>query len=62
MFFQGSRFALMEIKAILFYLLLNFSFEPNKDTQIPIKMKKGPVINAENGVHLQLKPRRSKIM
>lgn len=37
----GSRFALMELKGILYYLLLNFSFERNDDTQIPLKMKKG---------------------
>ncbi|XP_031624495.1 probable cytochrome P450 9f2 [Contarinia nasturtii] len=53
----GSRFALMELKAILYYLLLNFSFEPNKDTQIPLKMKKGGFVNTENGVHLELKSR-----
>lgn len=55
--FAGSRFALMEVKAILYYLLLNFSFEPNKDTQIPLKMKKGFFLLTEKGVHLELKPR-----
>lgn len=56
-YFSGSRFALMELKAILYYLLLNFSFEVNKDTQIPLKMKKTPNIATEKGVNLELKPR-----
>lgn len=55
--FAGSRFALMELKVILYYLLLNLSFEVNRDTQIPLKMKKGPVMATEKGVHLELKPR-----
>lgn len=55
--FVGNRFALMEIKAILYYLLLNFSFEANKYTQIPLKMKKVPFIMTEKGVHLELRPR-----
>lgn len=53
----GSRFALMELKAILYYLLLNFSFEPNKDTQIPLKFKPEPFANPEKGVQLELRPR-----
>jgi len=54
----GSRFALMELKTILYYLLLNFSFEPNKDTQIPLKLKKTPFVISEKGIHLELKPRK----
>lgn len=54
----GSRFALMELKVILYYLLLNFSFEPNRDTQIPLKIKKQLFVGTEKGVHLELKPRR----
>lgn len=57
MIFLGSRFALMELKAILYYLLLNFSFEVNKDTQIPLKMEKGMRMATEKGVHLELRPR-----
>lgn len=56
--FSGSRFALMEIKAILYNLLLKFSFEPYEKTQIPIKLKKtGFTMEAENGVHLELRSR-----
>lgn len=54
----GSRFALMEIKVILFYLLLNFSLEPNEVTQIPLKMKRTIVMTTEKGVNLELKPRK----
>lgn len=49
----------MEIKAILYHLLLNFSFEPNEKTQLPIKLKKGTIHSPtpENGMHLELKTR-----
>lgn len=54
----GSRFALMEVKAVLYYLLLNFKFEPNADTQIPLKLKKSPGgVATEKGVNLRLTPR-----
>lgn len=59
--FAGSRFALMELKIIFYYLLLNFSFERNHSTQIPLKFKKDPSMNTENGVHLELKPRKIKL-
>lgn len=56
--FLGSRFALMEAKAILYNLLLNFSFEPNEKTQIPLKLKKTAFsLMSESGVHLNLIPR-----
>ncbi|KAL9703491.1 hypothetical protein quinque_007009 [Culex quinquefasciatus] len=38
----GSRFALMELKTIIYYLLLNFSFEVHEKTQIPLRMEKSP--------------------
>lgn len=54
----GSRFALMEIKTIIYYLLLNFNFEVTKKTQIPIKLSKNPVqLQTEKGVHVGLQPR-----
>lgn len=59
-YFSGNRFALMEIKAILYNLLLHFSFEPNEQSDIPMKlMKNSFVLVAENGVHLELKPRKN---
>jgi cytochrome P450 family 9 len=54
----GSRFALMESKAVLYYLLLNFALEPNKDTQIPLKINKSVFgFSSEKGVHLDFVPR-----
>ncbi|XP_055312523.1 probable cytochrome P450 9f2 isoform X2 [Sitodiplosis mosellana] len=56
----GSRFALMEVKAILYSLLLNFSFEPNEQTQIPPQLKRIPFnLSLQNGMHLELKPRKN---
>jgi len=48
----------MEIKAVLYYLLLNFEFKVTEKTQIPIKLLKTPVgVTAEKGVWLELYPR-----
>lgn len=56
---SGTRFGLMEVKAILYDLLLNFSIEPNADTEIPVKIKKMPFfLETENGIHLELKLRK----
>lgn len=54
----GSRFALMEVKALFFYLILNFNIQPYEKTQIPLEIAKS-VLNwsFENGIHLELKPR-----
>lgn len=54
----GSRFALMQIKALVYHLLLNFSLEVVKKTDIPLTYKKNlgrdvPV----NGLWIGLKPR-----
>ncbi|KAJ6647419.1 putative cytochrome P450 9f2, partial [Pseudolycoriella hygida] len=56
----GSRFALMEMKAFFFYLLLNFNLEPYEKTQIPVKLAKSSAAanwRSENGINLELKPR-----
>lgn len=56
--FIGSRFALMELKAVVYYLLLNFELTPNTKTQIPIQVAKSPFgIRAEKGVELHMKLR-----
>ncbi|KAH0999931.1 hypothetical protein HUJ04_008167 [Dendroctonus ponderosae] len=34
----GSRFALLEIKALFYHLLLNFEIEPTKITTVPMKL------------------------
>lgn len=54
----GSRFALMEMKTVFYYLLLNFSIEVTKKTQIPLKYDKTPVgLKTEKGIWIALKPR-----
>lgn len=54
----GSRFALMEIKTIIYYLLLSFDFVPTEKTQIPMKLAKNPTqLQSEKGVWVRFKPR-----
>uniref|UniRef100_U5EY79 Putative cytochrome n=1 Tax=Corethrella appendiculata TaxID=1370023 RepID=U5EY79_9DIPT len=54
----GSRFALMAMKAIIYNLLLKFTFEICEKTQIPIKISKSPFgLFAEKGVWIQFKLR-----
>lgn len=56
----GSRFALMEIKAIFYYILLNFSLEVTEKTQIPLQLEKHPLaVKPEKGVWVELKPRET---
>ncbi|XP_053685842.1 probable cytochrome P450 9f2 [Sabethes cyaneus] len=54
----GLRFALMELKAFIYHLLLNFSFQRSGKTKIPIELKKGFIgltIEIEMFVQLQLR-------
>ncbi|KFB49805.1 hypothetical protein ZHAS_00017823 [Anopheles sinensis] len=54
----ASRFALMEVKAIVYHLLLNFKFEPTDRTPIPMRLAKGfTTLRAEKGMHMKLIPR-----
>lgn len=51
----GSRFALMELKAILYHLLLNLTLVPNAKSQIPLRLKKTPFnMQTEKGVFMDL--------
>lgn len=48
----------MEAKSVVYNLILNFKFEPNEKSQIPVKLNKNPVsLCAENGIHVALIPR-----
>lgn len=48
----------MEVKVAVYYLLLNFKFEPNERTQIPLKLAKSLAGGVtEQGIHLELKLR-----
>ncbi|CAO1431140.1 unnamed protein product [Diamesa serratosioi] len=54
----GSRFAIMEIKTVLYYLLLNFTFDITEKTQIPLKLENSPIqLKIEKGVWIALNPR-----
>ncbi|XP_053685840.1 probable cytochrome P450 9f2 [Sabethes cyaneus] len=54
----GSRLALMEIKLIVYYLLLRFSFEPTDKTQVPLQIAKNLfTLEAEKGIWMELKAR-----
>jgi len=53
----GSRFALMESKAIMFYMLSAFRIEMSPKTQNPIKFMKGTLnLKAEKGFWVNLQP------
>uniref|UniRef100_A0A182PZA2 Uncharacterized protein n=1 Tax=Anopheles epiroticus TaxID=199890 RepID=A0A182PZA2_9DIPT len=55
----GSRFALMEVKSIIYYLLKSFTFERCDKTQVPLRLKKSPVVlAAEKGIWIRFKPRQ----
>ncbi|KAL1509581.1 hypothetical protein ABEB36_004293 [Hypothenemus hampei] len=52
----GSRFAILECKALLYNLLLNFEIVPTKKTANPLKFTRGPFQNSvEGGFWLGLK-------
>lgn len=54
----GTRFALMELKATIYYLLRDFYLECSPKTDVSLKLKVGTFsLDAENGFWLQLKPR-----
>lgn len=56
----GSRFALMEVKAILYNLLLKFSFERYEKTQVPVKLKRASFnMSLQDGLYLEFKPHKS---
>lgn len=54
----GMRFALMELKCIVYYLLLNFRLEKTERTEVPPVLEKGYVtLSAANGVWLKMVPK-----
>uniref|UniRef100_A0A182PZA5 Uncharacterized protein n=1 Tax=Anopheles epiroticus TaxID=199890 RepID=A0A182PZA5_9DIPT len=57
----ASRFALMEVKAIVYHLLLHYEFKRSKRTAVPLKLAKGFIsMKAENGIYLYLSPRKEE--
>lgn len=56
----ANRFALMEVKAMLFYLVGNFEIKPSKQSTIPMELQKGTFNMApKNGFHVKLVPLKS---
>ncbi|XP_058837438.1 cytochrome P450 9e2-like [Topomyia yanbarensis] len=56
----GSRFALMEVKAILFHMLQHFSFERTDKTPVPMKLLCGTIsVTSKREVAVALKLRKS---
>ncbi|XP_038202454.1 cytochrome P450 3A11-like isoform X7 [Arvicola amphibius] len=53
----GMRFALMNMKLALTKLLQNFSFQPCKETQIPLKLHRKPLLKPEKPIVLKVVPR-----
>lgn len=55
----GSRFALMEVKALVFSVLSNFTIEKNSRTEIPLQIKPDVFQNRpKNGVWVTLKSKK----
>uniref|UniRef100_A0A182PZA4 Uncharacterized protein n=1 Tax=Anopheles epiroticus TaxID=199890 RepID=A0A182PZA4_9DIPT len=54
----ASRFALMEVKAIIYHLLLHYEFKRSNRTPVPVQLAKGfTPLRAINGIYLRLDPR-----
>ncbi|XP_006997397.3 cytochrome P450 3A31 [Peromyscus maniculatus bairdii] len=53
----GMRFALMNMKLALTKVLQNFSFQPCKETQIPLKISRKAMFQPEKPVVLKVVPR-----
>lgn len=46
----GSRFALMQVKLIIFHLVANFIFDVAEKTVIPFRFKKGMKLEPEGSI------------
>ncbi|XP_057620691.1 cytochrome P450 3A11-like [Chionomys nivalis] len=53
----GMRFALMNMKLALTKVLQNFSFQPCKETQIPLKLSRTLLLRSEGPIVLKVVPR-----
>ncbi|XP_072799387.1 cytochrome P450 3A24-like isoform X2 [Vicugna pacos] len=53
----GMRFAMMSMKLALTKVLQNFSFKPCKETQIPLKLRPGMLIQPGKPILLMIEPR-----
>ncbi|XP_052023569.1 cytochrome P450 3A11-like, partial [Apodemus sylvaticus] len=53
----GMRFALMNMKLVLTKVLQNYSFQPCKETQIPLKLSRQGLLQPEKPIVLKVVPR-----
>ncbi|XP_015177305.1 PREDICTED: cytochrome P450 9e2-like [Polistes dominula] len=57
----GNRFALLEMKVLLFHLLARCNLKPNSKTLIPMRLSKRTInLNAETGFWMDLEERNDK--
>lgn len=55
----GGRYALMEVKLIIYYMLCQFTFRSTSQTEIPMKIKSSPFgLSPKNGLVLSMKRRK----
>lgn len=55
----GNRFALMEVKCIIYYMLTQITFNVSPETEIPMKIKSSPFgLSPVNGLKISLKRRK----
>lgn len=55
----GGRFALMEVKLIIYYMLSQFTFRRTTETEVPMKIKSSPFgLSPLNGLILSMRRRK----
>lgn len=58
-YFLGARFAVLEAKVVIFYLLANFNIITTNKTTIPLKLAKDTfIMHSEGGFWLGLTTRK----
>lgn len=58
MLYIGAKFAILEMKSLLFHLIKNFEVTPNEKTDIPLELWKDRFFFVpKNGFHISFKRR-----
>lgn len=58
MFATGARLAVMEMKTIMYHLVLRFRFVRSVKTDVPVKMKNLPIrLQGVRSMNIELQPR-----
>lgn len=59
LFIAGGRFALMEVKLIIYNMLSRFTFKCTAQTEVPLKVKSSPFgLTPVNGLMLSIRRRK----